>query len=151
MATAGADGEIVVHTWDNGALSLKQVAHRRIHKGAITKMVALSPSRVATIADDGCLYHSELVGDGVTFRLIHRATLPLRLLTALGWADGRALLAVHGDELKVELISEDGIRVASQSMPRPVAGLHLVDSSTLVSGGDGRLSISYLPIDCGGG
>lgn len=130
--TAGSDGEIVLHAWDNAALSLKQKAHRRVHKGAINCMVAISSTKVATVADDGCLYSSELVGDSITPQLIHRATLPLRLLAAHKAPDGKIVLAIYGDELRIKVLAHDGILLVDQPVKKPVVGLHFVHDSHLV-------------------
>lgn len=130
--TAGSDGEIVVHTWDGDALSLKPKTHRRVHKGAINCMVAISSTKVATVADDGCLYSSEIVGEGITPQLIHRATLPLRLLAAHKCADDKILLATYGDELRIKIVAHDGALVADQPVKKSVVGLHFVHDSHLV-------------------
>lgn len=101
MATGGGDGEIAVHESTKGS-ELMTIAHRRVHKGAVTCVIRISEAAILSAGEDGAVYVSRHEEDNtLRSELVYRATLPVRRI-ALD-REGQKVL-MYGDERKLVLL-----------------------------------------------
>ena len=119
IATGGVDGELVLHGFDGTQLT--RMVNRRTHRGGVTAISTISASCVVSVGTDCAAYCTECSDSALTSRLLYRAGLPLRHVSATGgW------IAVAGDEQKIIVLQPDGTAVwTSETMKHRVCGVHL--------------------------
>lgn len=133
IVTGGPDGEVAVHEIaDSDTHHLKTITHKRIHRGAITGLLALDEFTVLTVGEDGALFSTERPSAHLlTSRTLYRASLPLRHVAA---AAAKTAVAVCGDEMAVVVLHPESFEVqwSSKVQKNPLAALCWCNPSLLV-------------------